>query len=731
MPIRALLIAVAAFAAILPATTPAMAQQGARVSDSFENLMRDFVHYIRIDKPDLAADIGQVILAKGMTARDFSAAIEDANLYSDFEDALGKALQYPELEPVIAQMDRLYVEGKRAEARDPQEISRNINLLVANQRARRMARQRLIDASEYAMVQLLTAFLDRADGRLRTEVQTVLIDMGPGAVKPLVTALPYLPPEEQEQVVTVLGLIGYPSALPAITELLLSEGTTDSVVGACELAIARIERDRRVDLDPARLSYDLAMSHFLERSELTIFPGEEYQLIWSYNPALGLQMQAIATPVYNEAMAMRLAERAMMLDEANARDAVALWTAANFKREIETPAGYTNPTYGDERRDALYHAVSFGSNINQDVLALAIETSNTQLARRAIEALSKTAGGEGLWTNADGQPAALLAALQYPDRRVQYEAALVLGAAQPTTPFPGAERIVPTLAGAVRDAGDQYALILTQDRDAYNEIRGLVSALGFIPLAYSPTIDDAAQQLADTPGVDLLVIDMPSVETTSDLLEMARLAPRLKVTPALLLASPEGTIDLQSAYRGDRLVSVRQRTITPDMMRTAINNLVQEGAGGQISADESRAYTEAALNVLYDLAISGSDVLDASEAVRPLIVALPDATGDTQLSIADVLAWIDQPRAQVAIMDAALDANGAHQAAMLDIVAGSARRYGNMLDARHVDDVVAIARQAPDREATAAAALLGSLNLPNRDLVPLILEPLEERVGSR
>jgi HEAT repeat protein len=721
-------IAMVAFAATLTlAAAPTHAQQGARATDSFEQLMEDFIHFVRIDDMEVAADVGRVILSKGLTDREFAAAIDDANKLRDFEDALGKALKHAQLEPIVAQMDRLYHDGKKAEARDPQEISRNIGLLTQGLRANRIAHERLVNASEYAMVQLLEAYRNPNASALRTEVESVMISMGPGAVIPLCTALPHMMPPEQERVARVLGIIRYPTALPFLTELMYKTNV-ENVRDECERAIAQIW-DGSGDLDASAQFERLAEGYFDERSELTSFPGEENQLLWSYDT--GLRFNTIATPVFHEAMCMRYAERSMGLREEDNRDAVALWAAANFKRELETPDAYDNPAYPADRRDAMYYAVSFGAEIDQAVLERAINSSNTQLARRAIAALAQTAGGSSLWTGADGGPAPLLAALQYPDRRVQYEAALVLGAAQPQVSFPGAERVVPTLASAVRDVSDRYALIITPDREAYTELRGLVTQLGYAPMAHATDINAAAQGLADVPGVDLLIVDTTTAESAEDTVTNARYAPKLAVVPTLVLSSPEGVIDLSRTYAADRLVSVRQRAITPEMMKNAITGLVEKAAGGAIGADEARAYTAQSLGVLRDLAIAGNQVLDASEAVRPLIGALGDASGQTQLRIAEVLAWSPQSRAQIAVMDAALDATGDQQARLLDTVAGSARRYGNLLESRQVDRLVDLSRFAADVEATAAAALVGSLNLPNRRLVPLILEDDTDQIGQR
>ena len=60
-------------------------------------------------------------------------------------------------------MMAMYETGKLERARDPEQIKKNIDLLTGLVRPRLFARERLKAASEYAMPQLLTAFLDRTD----------------------------------------------------------------------------------------------------------------------------------------------------------------------------------------------------------------------------------------------------------------------------------------------------------------------------------------------------------------------------------------------------------------------------------------------------------------------------------------------------------------------------------------------------------------------------------------
>jgi hypothetical protein len=114
-------------------------------------------------------------------------------------------------------------------------------------------------------------------------------------------------------------------------------------------------------------------------------------------------------------------------------------------------------------------------------------------------------------------------------------------------------------------------------------------------------------------------------------------------------------------------------------------------------------------------------VLNVADAASPLIGALADATGDTKAAICEVLSHVNTRAAQQAVLDAALNAQGAERVTLLNAAAGSAKRFGNQTDARHVTALRELATTGGDEEATAAAAVLGSLNLPNSEIVPLIL----------
>lgn len=694
---------------------------GAAVSDQATPLsnLKDFIHFVKVRRPDVASGYARQIFDAGLSNKDFVKVVEDSGEMSRFEEAIRLALRMPDLEVAAAKMLAMYDTGKLERARDPDEIARNIAFLTGTARARMLARERLLYASEYAMPQLLAAFLDGTDKARQAQIRTIFIDLGRASVIPLSTAVMKLTPAQQEAVVDVLGMIPYKTSLAFLVDL--KETTAnDAVRSACERAIAQLGGNLG-GADRAGLYLQLADGYYVERSDLTSFPGEDHQLLWSYDPGIGLVMTAIRTPVFHEAMAMRLTERSLSLRSENP-PGLALWISSNFKREMSTPQGYVNPAYGADRREAMYYAVAAGSEIEQAILARALDASETPLARKAIAALEKSAGGATLWDGTGGaRRRPLTEALNYPNRRVQYDAALALAAAQPREAFAGSERVVPTLAGAIREATASVAMVLASDNETYGAVRVILERAKFSVLPFGRSLADLTGALAETGAVDLVVIANQRTEAIPEVIDSVRGTAKTSATPILALTSAEGYSELRRRYERERTVAIRQAALPEPTIVRAIDELIQVAAGGPVTEAEAKDYSTRSLAALRDLAVSANPVFDVGDAALPLMAALGEARGNVRMDVAEVLSRIGQERTQTALMDAALTAGGNERIALLGKVADSARRFGNFLPSRQVSELVKIASSGPDAEATAAAALMGALNLPNSQLIPLIL----------
>ncbi|MFG0274022.1 MAG: hypothetical protein ACF8QF_03085 [Phycisphaerales bacterium] len=693
--------------------TPAYAQ--AQNQPTREQLLSDFNHYVLIRNDDLALANARALLERGMEPVEFVALIEDSGREAErFEDAIRRAMVVPALEGVSGDLFKMFEQGKLDRARDPNQIAQNIQFLIQNPRARLLAAERLRAAGEYAVPQLLQVLVARSNPALETEVQRILISMGADAVAPLSAALLDVDPITQERLARALGYIGSRASLPYLASLRDNAGSEAAATSAREAILRIATADDDIN-DVASLYLALAEAYYAEQTSLTRFPREEHQLLWSFDPGVGLFPTAIRTPVFHETRAMALAETTLALDP-TMEDAAALWIASNFSREIDSPAGYTSPAY-DRARDAKYYAVASGARISQMVLARALEDSDTPLARRTLEALRLTAGGSSI---AEAGP--LTDALVYPDRRVQYEAALALASARPATPFPGAERVVPLLASAVRTSGDRFAVVIARAPEEQQRLNDLLSGMGFTVLAPASTLSGVATAVAEAPGVDLVVTSLAPGATRETIAE-ASADPRLRAAPLLALLPGDEQIELFFQTNTNERIAAVRAGVNDQQFAQAVEDVSERALGPAVGADEAYTYAYDSLSSLRDLAVSGGSVLDPLDAARSLVIAL-DEIGDTDLryGVADVLSNLNSQSVQQALMTAAMDEEGDTRVDMLDLVAHSAKRFGNMLDRRQIASLGRLASEGGDDEATAAAALLGALNLDDRDLATLILE---------
>ncbi|VAX38760.1 hypothetical protein MNBD_PLANCTO03-1267, partial [hydrothermal vent metagenome] len=292
-----------------------------------EQKLRDFIHYILIDRHDAADLIGQQLLAGDLPPQAFTDLVDSSGEYQRFRAALGEAMRADvggTLEETAAALERRYEEGRLERARSPQEIDRNIGLLTGQLQGRYLATQRLLAAGEYAVPQLFEALVDTASPELQAVAQQILVDMGSQSVMPLCVALGQEVGPRQELIADVLGLKGYRTAVPFLAQA-AEATTTPEVREACERALARLGGTDGSSV--SGLFLQLGEIFYAERPEVTSFPGEEHQLLWTYMPSapsVSLVATPILTEVYHEAMAMRMAETALVGDS-QSLDAAALW----------------------------------------------------------------------------------------------------------------------------------------------------------------------------------------------------------------------------------------------------------------------------------------------------------------------------------------------------------------------------------------------------------------------
>lgn len=728
--LAALTLFAVAGAPVSVATAQPADEANAAKPASDKELADDFIHYILTSNNQMAISTGAELLSRNLKPADFANLVEsvDAQRFTNAVQRGGRS-ESQDLRALSGALDKAYQGGLLARARDPEMIARNIKNLTGGQRARLLAREGLKQAGEYAMVQLLDAYMQTDNSELSVAAQGVMIDMGRQSIVPLTTALPKLNGLNQEKVARLLGLIPYKQSLPFLTDL---AATTDNsaVRAAAEQSIARLGGSPGNSADQYR---GLAEAYYSENSNVTSFPGEDFQLLWNYAAETGLTMREIRTPVFHEAMSMKLLERAMQLETGVGSinpDTLALWVASNYSREFDTPEGYANPAYptaaaaeegASPRRGAEYFGVASGSDVAQRVLARALDRKDTQLARAALAAVEQIAGGRAV-ADRSGVRSPLSNALLYPNRRVQLDAALAIAATQPNQTFSGAERVIPTLASAVKGSPEQYAVVLTTDIERYQVMRTILEKNGFTVLPQAATFGELQGPIAEAPSVDLVVLAGFTGDMGANLKTESQAGLKTAASPVLIMTTPDVVAEQSRAFQSDSRIAVRPIGTGEEAIVNTITDLVQSAAGGPMTEDEALAYANRSLSALRDLAVSNNLVLPVKDSASTLVALLPDSEAERRSQLAEVLGRIGDERAQRSLVDEAIISTDDADRAMLLLSAGeSAKRFGNLLTPAQVEQVLEMASNPDEKLATAAAGLLGALNVPNTNLLPLVL----------
>jgi len=215
---------------------------------------------------------------------------------------------------------------------------------------------------------------------------------------------------------------------------------------------------------------------------------------------------------------------------------------------------------------------------------------------------------------------------------------------------------------------------------------------------------------------------MQATEGTSiEAIVEARRTSRLSATPVLSLLSASATNRLEGRFGDDGLTRFVREGVNASQIMRNIDDLIEVTTGAALNDRDAERYALEAVSALRDIAIASGDIYAITDATLQLVSALEGGSGDLASGIADVLARIGEPRAQVAIMDRAIVANGDERIGMLEYATESAKRFGNMLQPRQVRWLSERLRDGVGEEATASAGLVGALNLANDAVVDLIV----------
>ncbi len=623
---------------------------------------------------------------------------------------------HPIVGEAAREMLHLLEQGERALRADPIRIKQYIRRLAGPPRGYANALERLKAAGEYAIPFMIQTLRDPQQRDLVRPILRALPQIDRPALNPLVMALRVPDQTVQQYVIEALGKIGYWQAIPYLLQLKADAATPPEIRAAVDQALVRLRPAAGplagID-DPAEAFYVLADQYYAGNRLLAADPRYDTANVWYWRDDI-LQNIEVPTPIFDEIMAMRCCEECLRLQPDHPR-ALALWVAANLRREAQLPAGQKDYTRPEPYPPGIYFAQSAGPRYCQLALARAIDDHDPAVALGTIEALRRTAGPASILTPRGGR-VALAEALSFPNRMVRVRAALALGRARPRSDFAGSQNLMPVLNEALRlYTGARNALVVDPDDENANRLAAALRAEGYAVLTGAnlfETLHAARERFA---GVDAIVV--ASDITGPDLAEgygHLRSEAAFAAVPVVVLTKPGTREIVERLVAGDPRVTAVPASVSETDLPRALAAVARAVGVQPIDPAVGKQLTLEALGVLEMLGATQNPLFGPGGAEKALLDVL--ASGDAELMrpAARVLAYVPTRQAQEAIAALALDDKQDKdlRIAMFDALAQAGRLRGNHLSDPTVAKLVDFAEHASDltlREAASRA--VGALNL--------------------
>ncbi len=640
-----------------------------------------------------------------------------------------KLSRIPELQPAgKTLMDRLN-KASQAQVDDPAFVDGMIARLMGDGTVRELAYRELRNAGPRAVPQMLRTLAASQSPDQQYAISVALVRMGRQVVPPMIGALES--PHESVRVAAIdaLKTLDAKEAIPFLWTLAFSENAQAGTQLQAKRALAALLTGNEAQLESVQSVLaveDLrnrAEAFFTRRAQLPAENEVDNTLtIWSWDPANDVLVSrtAAVTPATLE-MAQRLSRNALSLAPERA-ELQQLMLCSTLALEVQNQ-GWSQPL-PTHAGSVLQGALTTGMPLLTDSLRQALAWGRTDAAWAILSAM-KQAPSRDLVRGRDGKPSPVVAALNYPDLRIQFEAAMVVLRSEPSSEFFGARRVVEILRRALTDPGQARAIIIDADRERGTIVGGFLNEQGYEGLAVA-TGKQGFQRAAELAGVDLIVIHINAVDwALSQTVANLRADARTASIPIILYGPEDARGKMARLIKRSGLTTFVGESASPDdfwgQARPFLSTLLAPPA----TPEQRREQRLFAAYWLATLATSkNARLFDISPAELDLIPLVDD--DDLAPNVIVALGTIAKPTVQSRLMDFTLNARLPIETRTraADQLAAHIQRYGLLLSNDEIR-LVSAAQETDDSPViqAALAPVVGTLQ-PNPGLAGQRLQQL-------
>jgi HEAT repeats len=624
-----------------------------------------------------------------------------------------------ELQPLSQQLLKQVNAAFRKRGADPKYINGLLDNLEGTAAQRDVAITSLRNLGPVVVPRIVDRIAASNNPDRVTTMQEALLDFGAAAVAPLIAALDANVPRVQAAAMTTLGRIGDRDAVPYLWHFAFDSRANAATRANAQEALARILKTSAADLQklaPASVSQELArraLAHFRGEYRWKTGPDKRVEL-WTWQPTANpptLATQRVAPRLASLYVGARFARQALELSPENRKLqalylAMSLSAAADPTWEKSLPKG---------KGTAYETALAAGAAVVKDALTLSLKSNDATAAVALLLVLRQLATRDDLKGGTDGSP--IVAAMNYPDPRVQFVAATTVLNIDPDKSFRGITRVVAILARSLNSDGAAAGLVVNASVQQGASLAGILGQLGYEP-QLARTGRDGFRLAATRGDIELILLQANTIRwPLSQTLANLRADSRTANIPIVIYGPADRPARVASHLRRYPMVTYITEVTRRDTLAIQLDPFLAAIKSPPLSPKQRAEQRSAAAFWLNRIA-SGkrSHIYDLRPAESALIGAVtdPKLTEDVLPALAAIASKNSQQTLQMMTVNVTADVKFRRLAATL--LATHIQRYGLLLSNTQVAALRKLRATATDAElATAMAAVIGTLK-PDRQL---------------
>lgn len=599
-------------------------------------------------------------------------------------------------------------------AADPERLARMLQDLAGDPEQEAAALVELGALGPIVVPGLLAVLHDPQQIELHERVTEAILEIGPRAIPQLIGALGASEPGFRADVMTLLGRLHAREAIPYLWYPAVSTDEPPGVRLSARDALMRILNVRAGDID--RMAGDRTVARMIETVREYFRNVHAWKTdssgkttLWSWDEVRGMVVPRVLTPEEaSDVEGLRFAREALALAPQR-RDAQVLYLGLALAVEIRR-SGFDRPLpVGPGTAHDL--ALSVGSEIALDVLTEAFGSRRPAVAVGALKVLGQIATLDQLKLSAS-RPSPVVAALDYPDPRVQFAAAAAILQVDPKTPFRGAPRVVDVLKRSLASDGRPHAVVGEVSSERGARIAGYLSELGYEPLVFTSG-REAFSAAAERADVNLVVLHPNIIRwALSETLANLRADARTAHIPIVIYGPGELAKKMDLHVRQFQLVSFTHASPEFEDFEKQVAPFMRQIKTPPLSPQERIANRADAVAWLAHIAEGRrTRIFDISSAETELTETLDDARlAPLALeALAEIASRTSQQRIAQLVLDRQADHDLRRTAALK--LAFHIQRFGLLLKQPAIDGLHKLWQddhQSPDLR-TAVGSVIGSL----------------------